>query len=57
MTEEYIELLATDISATNCTKDWTYGVSSSGTFVKSTSMSSWTTGTSGIPSGWAVQDA
>ena len=28
-----------------------------GTFVKAASMTSWTTGTSGIPSGWKVQDA
>ncbi len=54
----YIKCLATDISATDCTSLWVQGVSSqTGTFVKSSSMSSWTTGTSGIPSGWTVQDA
>jgi hypothetical protein len=31
------------------------GVASSGTFVKDTSMTGWTTGTSGIPNGWTVK--
>ena len=54
----YIKCLATDTSATDCTSLWVQGVSSqTGTFVKPSSMSSWTTGTSGIPSGWTVQDA
>jgi len=53
----YIKCLATDISATSCTNNWVTNVASSGTFVKNVSMSSWTTGTSGIPSGWTVQDA
>lgn len=54
----YIKCLATDISATDCTSLWVQGVSSqTGTFVKSSSMSSWTTGKSGIPSGWTVQNA
>ena len=52
----YIKCLATDISATSCTSNWVSGVASTGTFVKDASMSSWTTGTSGIPSGWTVQD-
>lgn len=53
----YIKCLATDITATECTNGWVYGVAASGTFVKNPSMSSWTTGTSGIPSGWTVVDA
>ena len=52
----YIKCLATDISATDCTTNWVYGVASSGTFVKNVSMKSWTTGDSGIPSGWTVKD-
>ena len=52
-----VKCLATDISANNCTNTWTYGVSATGTFIKSANMSSWTTGTSGIPSGWTVVDA
>ena len=50
----YIKCLATDISANSCTTNWVSGVSSSGTFVKSSSMTSWTTGNDGIPSGWTV---
>lgn len=50
----YIKCLATDKSASNCTTNWVTNVASAGTFVKDTSMTGWTSGTSGIPSGWAV---
>jgi hypothetical protein len=50
-----IKCLATDISAYGCTSDWVSGVAASGTFTKAASMTSWTTGTKGIPSGWTVQ--
>ncbi len=53
----YIKCLASDISATRCTNLWVRDVAATGTFVKPASMSSWTTGTSGIPSGWTVVDA
>ena len=53
----YIKCLATDISASNCTRYWVDGVASTGTFVKNPNMSGWTTGNSGIPNGWTVQDA
>ena len=53
----YIKCLATDISAYLCTSNWVDVVASSGTFVKAPNMTSWTTGTSGIPTGWTVQDA
>ena len=53
----YIKCLATDISATDCTKNWVYGVASTGTFAKASSMTSWTTGVNGIPTGWTVIDA
>ena len=54
----YIKCLATDISATNCTQSWVYGVpSSTGTFVKNPNMTSWGSGYNGIPNGWTVQDA
>ncbi|MDY5646157.1 MAG: hypothetical protein SPF22_04020 [Candidatus Onthovivens sp.] len=53
----YIKCLATDISASNCTSNWVYGVASTGTFVKASSMTSWRTGNSGIPTGWTVQNA
>lgn len=54
---EEVTCLATDISATTCTGDWLDGVAASGTFYKNANMSSWTTGTSGIPSGWTVSNA
>ena len=53
----YIKCLATDIPENRCTQEWVRGVASTGTFVKNASMASWTTGTSGIPTGWTVQDA
>ena len=53
----YIKCLATDISATYCTSYWADGVASTGTFVKNPNMTSWTTGPSGIPSGWTVTNA
>ena len=52
----YIKCLATNISASNCTDSWVDGVASTGTFVKAPSMTSWTTGTSGIPANWTVED-
>ena len=53
----YIKCLATDISAYGCTSYWVEYVASTGTFVKNPNMTSWKTGTSGIPTGWTVQDA
>ena len=53
----YVKCLATDISASSCTKSWTEGVASTGVFIKDASVTSWTTGTDGIPEGWTVQDA
>ena len=50
----YIKCLATDISATNCTLGWVNNVSPTGTFV-CPDPSVWTTGASGIPSGWTVE--
>ena len=47
----YIKMLATDISATNCLYYWVYNVSGTGTFVKNPAMTSLPTGISGIPSG------
>lgn len=52
-----ITCFATYIGASNCTRDWVYGVAASGTFTKAASMTSWTTGTSGIPEGWTVVNA
>lgn len=54
----YVKCLATNISATDCTKDWLNGVAANGIFTKKSSMTGWSTGsTSGIPTGWNVQDA
>ena len=53
----YIKMLATNISAKYCLYNWVSGVASTGTFVKHTNMSSLPTGTSGIPSGWKIQNA
>ena len=52
-----IKCLATNISASNCTDNWVSGVAASGTFTKATSMTSWTNGKDGIPSGWDVVNA
>jgi len=41
----------------SATANWLYGVSSSGTFTKAASMSSWTSGVNGIPTNWTVEDA
>lgn len=49
-----VTCLATDISATDCTKDWLSGVAITGTFINSADILGWSTGTSGIPSGWTV---
>ena len=51
-----ITMLATDIYASNCLNDWVSGVASTGTFIKAPAMTSLTTGTSGIPTGWTVID-
>ena len=51
-----IMMLATDISASNCLNYWVNGVASTGTFIKNAAMTSLPTGTSGIPSGWTVQN-
>ena len=50
-------MLATDISAINCLYNWVNRVSSTGTFVKKAAMTSLPRGSSGIPSGWTVQNA
>lgn len=54
---ESVTCLATDVSATDATKNWLRGVNASGTFTKAASMTSWASGDSGIPAGWTVQDA
>ena len=53
----YIKCLATDIHAPDSLTSWVEFVASTGTFIKNPNMTNWPTGTSGIPSGWTVQDA
>ena len=52
----YIKILATDITASNCLTNWVKGVTSTGTFVKHPDMTTLPTGINGIPSGWEVKD-
>ena len=47
-----ITVYADDISATNCTTDWLYGVASTGTFNNYGSATYTANSPSGIPSGW-----
>ena len=49
-----VKCLANDISEWDCTSEWLYGVSPSGTFVKAEGMEDWPTGVDGIPEGWTV---
>ena len=50
----HIECLATDISADDCTTNWTEGVATEGTFVRDGNMTAWTRGDDGIPTNWIV---
>ena len=54
---KYVTCLATDISAPIATDKWLRGVSSSGRFTKASSMSDWTRGEDGIPTGWTIRNA
>lgn len=53
-----IKCYATDISATNCTKNWMNAVKNDNTctFYRPSSMTSWSSGASGIPTNWNIQD-
>lgn len=48
-----IKCLATDVSATDCLKEWVKDVPAGGTFTKKAGVT-YPTGNSGIPSGWTV---
>ena len=50
----YIKMLATNISATNCLDNWVNGVASNGIFIKNSAMTSLPTGSSGVPRDWTV---
>lgn len=52
----HITCLATDISATDCTKNWVSGVAATGTFVKAAGMENWNIDdVNGIPHGWETK--
>jgi hypothetical protein len=51
----YVKMLATNIPTT-AIAIWLSGVSSTGTFVKHSQMTTLPTGASGIPDGWTVVD-
>lgn len=51
----YIKMIATDISATDCLLNWVEGVSSTGTFVKNKDATWDVRGESGIPSNWKIE--
>lgn len=51
-----VTCLATNVSADSCLSNWLYNVSSTGTFYKDSTMSSWPSGVSGIPTGWSIQN-
>ena len=53
----YIKMLAININYTSCLSNWVKGVASTGTFIKHPNMTSLSSGTSGIPTGWTVQNA
>jgi len=52
----YIKCIATNISASSSTTNWVSGVAATGTFIKTSAMTSWTIGKNGIPTGWVVYD-
>ena len=52
----YIKMLATDVSATDCLAGWVTGVASSGTFVQDASATL-PNGDNGIPNGWSIYTA
>ena len=52
----YVKCLASSIYYSDATEDWLQGVSPTGTFVKDPGRT-WSTGDSGVPSGWTVVDA
>ena len=51
-----VTCLATSFPDLECTSNWLNGVAANGTFTKAASMTDWTTGPHGIPSGWTSED-
>lgn len=53
----YIKAMFTTAPGTSYTSNWVYGVASRGTYVKNSSASYTTRGTSAIPNNWTIQTA
>lgn len=51
-----VTMLATDVGADRCLNGWLKNVSSAGTFIKASGMTSLSKGVSGIPNGWTVKN-
>lgn len=53
---KYLKMYATDVSASQCLKNWMYGVTNNSTciFVKNINATWTTTGNSGVPTNWTV---
>lgn len=51
---ESVTCLATDVTASECTKDWLLGVALNGTFTKDPEMNNWGLGSDGIPVTWTI---
>lgn len=50
-----IKMLATNITANGCLRNWVSGVAEEGTFIKNASATWTTTGANGVPTGWTIQ--
>ena len=50
----YIKCMLSDVYCYGTSKDWVYGVASSGTFVKNKDNNRWSFGANGIPNNWTV---
>ena len=53
----YIKAMFLTTPSNTYTENWTYNISSSGTFVKNASASWDVTGVNGIPENWTVETA
>ena len=53
----YIKAMFTTVPSSTYTSNWVNGVPSTGTFVKNAAATWDVTGTSGVPTGWAVETA
>ena len=54
---QYIECLATDISAPSATINWTKGIEKFGVLMKNPEMKGWKRGESAVPTEWDIDDS